>query len=214
MVAPGETCFFRKASRVAALKSGMTSMRTRPDACPRFSTPTRTKAAFLPLSWRLPRNPAWVPPIHVSSTSTSPRSRLPAGIHHGAPELVEHHPSRLIVAQSQLTLQEQRGEATLVRGHQIRRPEPDGQRSLRPVQDRLGRHRSLMPTTGTLPELNRTNHVRLTVAATRTGEAIRPSAPAQILPASVFGRELSLELLQGLGERRSGHAPTLPVGAC
>jgi hypothetical protein len=52
-----------------------------------------------------------------------------------------------------------------------------------------------MPATGTLPELNRTNPVRLTVAATRTGEAIRPSAPTQILSASFFGRELSLEIL-------------------
>jgi hypothetical protein len=63
------------------------------------------------------------------------------------------------------------------------------------MQDRLGRHRHLMPATGTLPELNRTNPVRLTVAATRTGEAIRPSAHAQILAASFFGRELSLEIL-------------------
>ena len=34
----------------------------------------QTSAAFRPLSWRLPRKPAWVPPTHVSSTSTSPRS--------------------------------------------------------------------------------------------------------------------------------------------
>src|SRR5207248_8670063 len=41
---------------------------------PRFSTATSTSAALRPLSWRLPRRPAWVPPTHVSSTSTSPRS--------------------------------------------------------------------------------------------------------------------------------------------
>lgn len=71
----GVTLSLRKASRVSFLKSGITAMRARPVVVlPRFSTATSTRAAFRPLSWRLPRKPAWVPPTHVSSTSTSPRS--------------------------------------------------------------------------------------------------------------------------------------------
>ncbi len=57
---------------VVALKSGMTAIRVRPEALPRFSTATTTSAARHPLSWRLPRIPAWVPPTQVSSISTSP----------------------------------------------------------------------------------------------------------------------------------------------
>ncbi len=58
---------------VLLLKFGMTSMRARPVARPRFSTAARTRAAFRPRSCRLPRKPAWGPPTQVSSTSTSPR---------------------------------------------------------------------------------------------------------------------------------------------
>src|SRR4029434_4474593 len=48
--------------------------RSRPEALPRFSTATNTRAARRPLSSRLPRKPAWVPPIQLSSISTSPWS--------------------------------------------------------------------------------------------------------------------------------------------
>ncbi len=58
---------------MAALKSGITAIRSRPDALPRFSTATRTRAACRPLSCRLPRKPACVPPIQASSISISPR---------------------------------------------------------------------------------------------------------------------------------------------
>ena len=57
-VEPGATFCLRKAVRVVLLKSGMTAIRMRPVARPRFSTATRTSAAFRPLSWRLPRKPA------------------------------------------------------------------------------------------------------------------------------------------------------------
>ena len=53
-------------------------MRARPDARPPFSTATRTNAAFLPLSWQLPRKPARTPATHVSSTSNSPYGGPPA----------------------------------------------------------------------------------------------------------------------------------------
>ena len=49
-VEPASTCCLRKAIKVARLKSGMTAMRARPLARPRFSTATRTSAAFRPWS--------------------------------------------------------------------------------------------------------------------------------------------------------------------
>ena len=73
-VEPGTTFPFRKPSSVELLKSGMTAIRARPVMRSRFSTATKTSAAFLPFSCRLPLNPAWDPPTQVSSTSTSPRS--------------------------------------------------------------------------------------------------------------------------------------------
>src|SRR3984893_4418392 len=69
---PGATFCVMKLLIVVALKSGMTAIRVRPEALPRFSTATTTSAARRPLSWRLPRSPAWVPPTQVSSISTSP----------------------------------------------------------------------------------------------------------------------------------------------
>lgn len=59
--------------RVPPRKSGMTAMRARPVAWPRFSTATTMRPAFRPRSCRLPRKPAWIPPIQASSNSTSPR---------------------------------------------------------------------------------------------------------------------------------------------
>ena len=59
---------------VLPLKSWITFILRRPQPLPRFSTATRTSAARCPLSCRLPRRPACSPPIHVSSTSTSPYS--------------------------------------------------------------------------------------------------------------------------------------------
>src|SRR5881628_2950005 len=46
-VEPGATFCLRKASRVEALKSGMTDIRARPVARPRFSTATRLERVLL-----------------------------------------------------------------------------------------------------------------------------------------------------------------------
>ena len=75
LAAPDAMCSLRNDMMVTALKSGINVMRTRPEARPRFSTATRTRAALRCLSCRLPRRPACSPPIHVSSTSTSPLRR-------------------------------------------------------------------------------------------------------------------------------------------
>jgi|AntDryMetagUQ889_1029465.scaffolds.fasta_scaffold15642_1 hypothetical protein len=60
---------------------------------------------------------------------------LPNGIHHRPAEFVKHHPRRLIAGKTELTLQQQGGYATLVSGHQIRRPEPVGQWNLGPMKN-------------------------------------------------------------------------------
>jgi hypothetical protein len=86
MVEPAAMFRVRAGIIVLALKSGITFMRTRPDARPRFSTAASTRAARRSLSCRLPRNPACSSPIHVSSTSISPRkgSRVYSPLRDGA----------------------------------------------------------------------------------------------------------------------------------
>ena len=46
----GAICCWIKPLSVVALKSGITAIRSRPDALPRFSTATKTRAARRPLS--------------------------------------------------------------------------------------------------------------------------------------------------------------------
>jgi hypothetical protein len=83
-------------------------MRTRPDAFPRFSTAARAKAAFLALSWRLPRQTGLGAANPGIIDLDLPPQRFSAHIDHRPPELMEHHPRSFIVAQSELPLQAQR----------------------------------------------------------------------------------------------------------
>ena len=195
---------------VAALKSGITLMRTRPEAWPRFSTATRTRAARRSLSCRLPRSPACSPPTHVSSTSTSPRrgSRAaftPAGF-------VKHHPRGLVTRQTELALQKQVRYATLVRGHPIRRPEPIGQRNFRPVENGPRCQRNLVPTLGALVAPLLHQFVGPSVPASRANEPIWPTTSRQILLTGLLGGKVALKLAKRLGKRRSGHLFTPPNG--
>ena len=64
---------------------------------------------------------------------------LTCRIDHRSAQLVEHHPSRFIATQAELALEQERRDAALVGRHQIRGPEPVGQRGLRVVQNRSGR---------------------------------------------------------------------------
>ena len=167
-----------------ALKSGITFMRTRPEARPRLSTATRTRAARRCLSWRLPCSPACSPPTHVSSISTSP-------------------------------CRDSRGRySTLVRGYQIRRPKPVGQRNLGPVKDGPGCDRNLVTTLGALATALIHKFVRLLVPASRTSEPLRPTAETQILLARLFGGELGLKFPQGSWKGRTRHLSTLQVVVC
>src|SRR5262245_3950561 len=58
----------------------MTAMRARPVPRLRFSTATRTRAAFRPFHCRFPRNPDGVPPTHVSSILAPSMAFLGASI--------------------------------------------------------------------------------------------------------------------------------------
>src|SRR5207253_1144527 len=78
---------------------------------------------------------------------------FPSRIHHRSAEFVKHHPRGLVTRQTKLALQKQGRYATLVRGHQIRRPEPMGQRNLRAVKNGPRCQRNLVPTLGALVAL-------------------------------------------------------------
>jgi hypothetical protein len=138
--------------------------------------------------------------------------RLPRRIDHRSPQFVEEHPGGFIPAQPELALQQERRDAALIGRHQIRGPEPVGQRGLRVVQDGSRRQRYLMPAFGTLPAALR-HGVRTPASTAGAGETLRPATRRQML-AGVFGRELPLKLAQILRTRRARHAPTLQIGAC
>ncbi len=140
--------------------------------------------------------------------------RVPRRVHHRATELVQHHPRGLVAAESQLLLQEEGRQPTLIRRHQIRSPKPRHERGLRIVEDCPGRHRDLIAAGGTLPAPAACQAVRGRLTAPRTPEPIWPAACRQILRASVLAGKLLLELPQALGETRSRHPTILPIAVC
>jgi len=79
------------------------------------------------------------------------------------------------------------------------------------MQNRSGRQRDLVPTTDTLPSPELRYFISSPVTATRTLEAVRPTAGGQVPLACLLGREFRLEFAQGFRERRPRHALTLPV---
>ena len=123
-----------------------------------------------------------------------PAQRLAGQVDHGLPQLVQDHPRCLVTSQTQLALQEKRRDAAFIRGHEVGRPEPNGQRRFRVMQNRSCRKGHLIPTTCALPALRFHDWVRIPVPAPRADEAVRPAALSQILLASFFGREHRLEL--------------------
>ncbi len=140
--------------------------------------------------------------------------RVPRRVHHRATELVQHHPRGLVAAESQLLLQEEGRQPTLIRRHQIRSPKPRHERGLRIVEDCPGRHRDLIAAGGTLPAPAACQAVRGRLTAPRTPEPVWPAACRQILRASVLAGKLLLELPQALGETRSRHPTILPIAVC
>ena len=115
-----------------------------------------------------------------------PMEQLARHIDHRSAQLVEHHPRRFVSAQSQLTLEQKRGDPTFIGRHQIRCPKPQRQRDFRVVENRLRGQRHLMPTGGALPASLFRHGIRALVPAAPTRKAIGPARGCQILLASLF----------------------------
>src|SRR6266850_208346 len=199
---------------VIALKSGITPMRSRPEALSRFSTATNTRAARRPFELSASAqtclgsaNPGVVD-LHLSV------ERLARHIDHRSSELVEHHPRCFVSVESQLTLEQKRGDSTFVGRHQVRGPKPQRQRGSRVVQNRPGRQRHLIPAGGALPTSLSHHGICALVPAAPTREAIGPATGGQILLTGLFADELTLKFAQVFRKRRTRHAPTLYLVAC
>src|SRR6516162_3025387 len=154
-----------------------------------------------------PANPCVIN-LHLS---TQP---FPNRVHHRPAKFVKHHPGSLVTGKTELTLEQQCGHSTLVRRHQICRPEPVAQRGLRPVKNGPGGQRDLVTALDALLASLLHQLIGSAMTASRTDEAIRPPTSRQILLAGLFRGEVQLKLAERLRERRSRHHSTLPVGVC
>jgi hypothetical protein len=126
---------------------------------------------------------------------------------------MEHHPRGFIATEAELALEQERGHAAFVDRHQVRRPKPERQRSLRVVKDRAGRQGYLMPACRALPASVRHDGVGAMMATSRAPEPFGPPTGGEVLLTSLFGGELTLKLAHILRKRRARHAPTLLMGA-
>jgi hypothetical protein len=138
-------------------------------------------------TWLFGANPRIVN-LHLAA------QRFPICVYPCSVQFVKQHPGRLVARKTELTLKEQRGHPALVRGHQIRRPEPMSQWNLRPVKHCPGRQRDLIATPGTLAPSLFNEFVRPAMPALRADETIWPSTSRQVPLTGLFAGELGLEL--------------------
>ena len=97
-------------------------------------------------------------------------------VNKAAPFSVQKIPRRLI-ADVLRTAQLDGRNAAFVRGTQIDRPEPSGQRQMRAVHDRPGRDGRLMPAGAALERVPPVKRVVFRTAAFRTEEAVWKPKP-------------------------------------
>src|SRR5216684_2135584 len=135
--------------------------------------------------------------------------RLARRIHRRSPELVQYHPSGLVTLKTELVLEKQRRDASLVGRHQVGRPEPQGQRGLRIVKDGPRCQGDLVTTGGALPASSSHQRVTAIVRALGALVAFGPAARGQVLLAGLFVGELKLKLAKSLGKGRTRHPATL-----
>jgi len=136
---------------------------------------------------------------------------FPRYVDHGSPELMQEQPSGFVPADRQLSLKQQRRNPTLVGGHQIGGPKPQGQRRLRSVENRARCQRHLVVALCTFPAVPCLQWVCPRVPATRTSEPIWPPTRLEILPARRFVAEMALKLVQIGREHGTGHSGTLLI---
>ncbi len=82
------------------------------------------------------------------------------------------------------------------------------------MKDGASSQRNLMSALGALTTPLVYQFIGSPVPASRADKSIRPPTSRQILLTGLFGAKLGLKLAQRFGERRSGHALTLPIGVC
>src|SRR5512132_1176408 len=135
--------------------------------------------------------------------------RLAIGPHHGAADLLQPRPRRLITAEAELALQFGGRDALLRRGDLEDGAKPQRQRLLALFADRPGVHQALPATAGALVDhpLRRQEICRPT-AAVGAAEVLRPFPPSQILTALVVEGEPRPEL--GLAARKLGYVHPAP----
>ena len=174
-----------KAVSVAALKSGITAIRTRPDVVPRFSTADQHQRRSTALQLAAASQPRLrtadprVIDFHVAV------QRLAGRVDHRAPQLVQQHPRRFVPSQAQLPLEQERRHAALVGHRQIGRPEPHRQRRLRVVENRAGRQRDLVSARRALPSsmrrsCDRPARARIADRRTRPASDTPPNSPDRL----------------------------------
>ena len=131
--------------------------------------------------------------------------RAAVGCDHTAAQLGAHQPRRLVRAEAELALQLQGGDAVGMGRHQIGRPEPSRQRQFGVLHDRAGGHRGLPATDGALPgPCLGLQFPRLGLAAAGADKTLRPARCEEVLRASRFIGEATLELDQGAGKLAHG----------
>ena len=139
--------------------------------------------------------------------------RKPVGGVHRPADLVHQRPGRLVAPQAQMALELQSRHPVRVRSHDVDGPMPASQRHVRAVHERPGRRRGLLPAVAALVDAARPLEPdRVPAPAVRANEAVRPSAPEEILRASFVVREHPLEPVGGQRNRKFGlirHAPLM-----
>ena len=138
---------------------------------------------------------------------------LASRVHHRSPQFVKHHPRSLVTSKAKLALEEQRRDAPLVGGHQIRGPEPQDQRGLRIMKDGPRGQRDLVTAGGAFPASLANQRVAAPVPASGAHVTLRPAAPSQILLAGLFGGEFKLKLAKSRRKGRTRHSLILPLAA-
>src|SRR3954452_398258 len=126
------------------------------------------------------------------------RQPVPPRSHHGTPQLMEPGPCRVVAPQAQHPLQPDGAGTVLLTGHRPHGPKPQRQRFTRVLENGPGRHRALIPATGTLQQ-QPTNRPVPPLPTTRAAKPIRPTQPQQVLAARVFCRNARLKFSQSPG---------------
>lgn len=131
---------------------------------------------------------AYVSFVHLDSTRQPVASRT----HHGTPQFVQPRPRCSVATQTQNLLHAQGAGSCFERGDPPHGPEPQHQWFVRVLEDRSGCHGGVIPAAFANYQSSRRLPGPVS-AATRTGEAFRPSELKQIIAASFFSRKPRFE---------------------